>query len=195
MIEQLFNAVGTELEVQAILADMKPLEFSKQKGTPFQNCILTEGGMTYKVKIYKGNNNALTPDMIGLTWTFKLKSYTSNYDNKTYLSGFWQAPRPQAPTQAPPPGPAKNYGPVQQARQALNQNKPGTDEYALAIQARGWAIRAASNILDADTQPEDIVIIAKRFFDWIMTGKSGPTPVEAEPMEAEPEPQSDDIPF
>jgi len=111
--EALNNPGATRFQGEAIVREIKEKEFGQTSGKPFQRIQLDDGELQRQVKIFLGTGSALTQVHIGQKLQFSISGYVSTFDNKTYLSGFWNRPQGQSPPQQPqqaaprPPGQPK----------------------------------------------------------------------------------------
>ncbi len=107
--------IGVNMEIDAQLIDIGPIERTKTKGTAFQKCILKDqGGNQTKATIWQGRTGTALADINRNKWlTFNLSA--SKYKGENQYGGFWQADSPAvtrppqaAPYNAPPPAQATN---------------------------------------------------------------------------------------
>ena len=96
------QANGNDVTINAIATALGNTEYTKQKGTPFMKCKLTDAnGITKDVTIWQGKGHPIPGSMQGQTLSFNLNCKVSG--QYTNYGGFWNASaqvQPIAPPQA-----------------------------------------------------------------------------------------------
>ena len=86
---------NTNVQGKATPIKIGDVKFDSKSGKPHQQVVLNDGESEGKVKIWQGNNQPMTPDLIGVPCEFSLSNYRNNYG--TFISGFWQSGQQKAP--------------------------------------------------------------------------------------------------
>lgn len=93
------QANGNDVTINAIATALGATEYTKQKGTPFMKCKLTDAnGRTENVTIWQGKGHPIPGSMQGQTLSFNLNCKVSG--QYTNYGGFWNASAQVAPIQA-----------------------------------------------------------------------------------------------
>lgn len=194
MLQQALNNPNTQYTINGIVREVQDTRYTEDKGTPFQRIQIDDGQMQRQVKIWQGKGQPLNQNQIGQKLQFRVKGYTSTFDNNVYLSGFWNAnaqvsqgqPQNQPPPQRAPQGGSR---PPQQAN--------GQKEMRIV---RGNALNA---ICSATEIPLDMVEqFLNRGVQFILTGNWRPATDRSNAPEPDPSIQApeqggdeSDIPF
>jgi hypothetical protein len=144
----------------------------------FQSVKLTDDtGEQHQVSIYQGNNPILTSQQLGQRLSFNLSPYQGQ--RGIAYSGFWNSnanvnQQSQQPKTASPP--------------KAQPQTTGSEEY------RTRGLQSACKFLSGktDTSPDELLLLAKRFTNYILTGKTITTFEQDHDIPSENEP--DDLP-
>lgn len=76
----------------AVLADCGETEFTKDKGTRYQQCKVVQAGRQFNLKVWQGNQIPLEQQNIGQTLRFvNVTGWRSQRSDRVFLSGFWDS--------------------------------------------------------------------------------------------------------
>lgn len=185
--EALTNPGNARFQGEATVREVKEKEFSQTSGKPFQRIQLDDGELQRQVKIFIGTGSPLTQVHIGQKLQFSISGYVSTFDNKAYLSGFWNSQA--APQQAPQTPRQGRPAPPQQPNSKKDVDWDGI--------ARG---KVRCNVVCAFIQKyggrdqEIPISIIEYWVDYIMTGQNPRDIPDPDPSIQEPQ-SGDDIPF
>lgn len=163
------QANGNDVTINAIVTSLGNTEYTKQKGTPFMKCKLTDAnGITKDVTIWQGRGHPIPGSMQGQTLSFNLSCKVSG--QYTNYGGFWNASAQTAPIAQQP---------AQQAQQGTQQpaqkpNVPQKDERAEGMVRHGVVCAYISAGVDPD------IGTVNYWTQFIMTGQVPPQPVDLE---------------
>lgn len=127
------QANGNDVTINAIATALGNTEYTKQKGTPFMKCKLTDAnGRMEDVTIWQGKGHPIPGSMQGQTLSFNLSCKVNG--QYTNYGGFWNAsaqtqpiqPQAQPQGQQAPPQPAQGQ---QQPAQRPNTPRPKLRDY------------------------------------------------------------------
>ncbi len=122
-------ANGTDVTINAIATALGNTEYTKQKGTPFMKCKLTDAnGRMEDVTVWQGKGHPIPGSMQGQTLSFNLScKVNGQYVN---YGGFWNASAQTAPIAAQPT-------PQGQPQPAQRPNVPQKDDRAEGMVRHG----------------------------------------------------------
>ena len=159
------QANGNDVTLNAVATSLGNTEYTKQKGTPFMKCKLTDAnGRTEDVTIWQGKGHPIPGSMQGTTLSFNLScKINGQYTN---YGGFWNASAQVAPLPPQPQqGPRQAAGqPQQPARQ------PQGNDRAEGMVRHG----VVCAYISAGVEPE--VQTVNYWTQFIMTGQAPPPP-------------------
>lgn len=81
---------GSKYTVNCTAREVGQVQYTTQKGKPYQVIHLDDGQIAMPVRIYQGNGQPIAPAMIGQQIQVTVSSYIGG-DNQRHLSGFWNA--------------------------------------------------------------------------------------------------------
>jgi len=162
-------AQGNDVTINAIATSLGNTEYTKQKGTPFMKCKLTDAnGRTEDVTVWQGKGHPIPGSMQGQTLSFNLSCKVNG--QYTNYGGFWNA---SAQTQPIAPQPQQQG---QQATQQPAQRPQGNDR-AEGMVRHGVVCAYISAGVDPD------IPTVQYWTEFIMTGQSPIPPGQNQPIQ------------